>query len=180
MKQNPSPKSQAAPSNIGSSQDNTERKTEPEIKILSKDTCPSLSKRSTLGYELGCDSKKQIHIRIVSNTGSGCFNALWVQVYDILELIHDSSEDFSWDLLFPLLQGRSVNTSAFIMAALKHEGLIVQHKRKYQPGDTQAFDEKIKKLLAGKGAASEKTTTANSNNPSSEKPSSSRTRKHAS
>ena len=44
------------------------------IRVLKNDSCPSLTARSTLGYQLGLKDKSELYLRLVSNTGSGFFS----------------------------------------------------------------------------------------------------------
>ena len=52
---------------------------EQEIRILKIDTCPSLSKRSTLTYHIGC-SGKEIYIRLFQNSQGGLFSKEWLSI----------------------------------------------------------------------------------------------------
>ena len=45
-----------------------------EVCILQESTCPSLSERSTLTYQIGCNDNNDILFRIHKNSGSGKFN----------------------------------------------------------------------------------------------------------
>ena len=42
------------------------------IRILKTGTCPSLSGKSKLTYELGCDDRAGLQLRIAKNTGKAC------------------------------------------------------------------------------------------------------------
>ena len=60
-------------------------------------------------------------IRIVSNTGGGFFSLEWLSVKKILDTLQSCDPDASITsiVLNPLFRGRSVNTPAFLVAALK-------------------------------------------------------------
>jgi hypothetical protein len=54
-----------------------------EMKVLKESTCPTLSQRSTLTYEVGCGADRAVHIRIIGNTGKGIFNKDWVSLEEL-------------------------------------------------------------------------------------------------
>jgi len=75
-----------------------------EIRILKEATCLSLSERSTLTYQIGCNETNDILFRIHGNSGTGKFNREWVPSGDMLELIYETEKPFSWKVL----QGHTV------------------------------------------------------------------------
>ena len=93
------------------------------IRVLKQDSCPSLTARSTLGYELGLKDESELYLRLVSNTGSGFFSKEWIACSVIEQLITGASEltSTSFKTLFP---NKSVNTGGFVMAVVKALGLI--------------------------------------------------------
>lgn len=93
------------------------------IRVLKDGNCPSLTGRSTLGYQLGLKDKSELYLRLVSNTGSGFFSKEWVACTVIEQLIAGASEltSTSFKTLFP---NKSVNTGGFVMAVVKALGLI--------------------------------------------------------
>lgn len=93
------------------------------IRVLKADNCPSLTARSTLGYELGLKDESELYLRLVSNTGSGFFSKEWIACSVIEQLITGASEltSTSFKALFP---NKSVNTGGFVMAVVKALGLI--------------------------------------------------------
>ncbi len=97
--------------------------TDKPIRVLKEGSCPSLTGRSTLGYELGLDDQSELYLRLVSNTGSGFFSKEWVACSVIEQLITGASEltSTSFKALFP---HKSVNTGGFVMAVVKALGLI--------------------------------------------------------
>jgi len=102
------------------------------LRILKIGTCPSISGRSQLTFNIGCDAEGAIHFRIVANTGSGQFNADWVAISLIEKLLseHPASTPMTSAVLNAVFRGRSSNSPAFLFAALKAELLV-------QPGDTK-------------------------------------------
>lgn len=124
--------------------------TEPEIRILKKGTCPSLTAQSDLDYQIGCDDESTLLIRISGNTGNGHFNKHWVRLHDLLELIADAGELFSYSVLHAMFKGKSVNTACFLMAALKNEGLVEAKDRRYVRKDPETVMANFKKLMSPK------------------------------
>ena len=99
---------------------------DPAIRVLKTAKCPSLSAESELTYQVGCDSGSEIHFRIVGNTAAGAFNQDWVSLDAIRKALATapSSQEITSSHLHRLYAPRSVNTPAFLLAALKHEGLV--------------------------------------------------------
>ena len=93
------------------------------MRVLKADACPSLSGRSTLAYEIGVDQEQHLHLRITANTGRGYYSAAWV-AYNAIEPLLMQAETLSAATLSGLFQGGSVNTAGFVMAVLKHLGVI--------------------------------------------------------
>ena len=93
------------------------------IRVLKDGNCPSLTARSTLGYQLGLKDETELYLRLVSNTGSGFFSKEWVACTVIEQLITGATEltSTSFKTLFP---NKSVNTGGFVMAVVKALGLI--------------------------------------------------------
>jgi len=136
----------------------SETKTNPSVTqtipnklILKTSTCEALSGNGTIGYELSLDNKKALHIRITSNTGGGYFNDELIAMSEIEGILFSLADDerLTSIALQPLFQGRSVNTPAFLMAAIKNEGFVKpigELKRYHQCLDSKSFKALIKKL----------------------------------
>lgn len=121
-----------------------------DVYVLKETTCPSLSSTSSITYQIGNTPDGTLHIRLIGNSGNGNFNGYWVPMPKILNLLNDQDEPFSWALLCPLFEGRSVNSACFLMSALKHEGLVQQSKeqpRRYERGDPAKFTAEMKVLM---------------------------------
>jgi len=118
-----------------------------EIRILQETSCPSLSERTTLTYHIGCNEVNDILFRIHGNSGTGKFNREWFSSGDMLELIYESKKPFSWKVLHPLVEGKSVNTACFLMAALKNEGLLQPLDRLYEQKSSADFQDRMKELI---------------------------------
>ena len=96
-----------------------------EVRVLRAATCPSLSGKSKLTYELGCDDKAALQLRIAKNSGKGMFSAAWVPWERVGALLEGHGDKpVTSHSLWPLFKGTSVNTAGFLLAALKQEGLV--------------------------------------------------------
>ena len=118
--------------------------TESSVRILRAVTCPSLSGKSKLTYEVGWAGKDDVGFRIVANSSSGCFSREWVTLKTLLNAFDEipTGQTITSDVLMPLFRGVSANTPFFIFAALKNEGLVklsVASKRRYDRVDPKPF-----------------------------------------
>ena len=49
-----------------------------DVRVLKSGTCPSLSGKSKLGYEVGCGLTSDLYVRVCKNSGTGFFSKDWV------------------------------------------------------------------------------------------------------
>ena len=111
-----------------------------EQRIVKVANCPSLSGKSTLTYHIGCDDKNALSIRVYANSGEGCFSQEWVAFESIQETIMQAN--FTSTTLRSLFQGKSINTPAFLLAALLNEHVVIRAKEKprsYSEGEVKVF-----------------------------------------
>ena len=144
----------------------TAKITEPSLRILKTENCSTLSGKSKITYKIGATPDQKIYFCISSNTGGGFFSQEWVAWNDIQQALKEWPKDTPITSLFlyPLFNGKSVNTPSFLLAALKHQKLVQPIKDKqrcHELLDSKPFMDDIKKLMASKVAvnASKKTTT---------------------
>lgn len=132
------------------------------IRIIKTASCPSLSERSTLTYEIGGKSDKSIYIRLTENTGSGMFSKAWVPLTQIgLQLAADDKPITSRTIQ-PLYSG-SVNSAGFLQAVLKDVGLIKnveENSRSYIRTDPKKFTDEIQVLLVKEPSPQKKSRKA--------------------
>ena len=113
------------------------------IRVLKDGNCPSLTGRSTLGYQLGLKDESELYLRLISNTGSGFFSKEWIACSVIEQLITGAAEltSTSFKTLFP---NKSVNTGGFVMAVIKAQGLIqsnVLNSRWHEQAKEMTFEQ---------------------------------------
>ncbi len=121
----------------------------PQLRILKKGTCPTVSGKSELTYHVGCHPNGSIHIRVSENSGGGFFNQTWIALADILRLLKPGAPVTAVQLA-PLYKHASANSPGFLAAVLKAEGLLqaVEGKQRvHQLGDTAAFQARVSKLV---------------------------------
>lgn len=123
--------------------------------------CPSLSGQSTLTYAIGRHPEDQsLHLRIVANSGGGMFCDEWASGAEIDALVQSSTALISRSMC-DLHAGRSINTGGFVLAVLKHLGLVrvnAENSRHHEmvPGTTF---EQVALEAMGQAASSDKRKT---------------------
>ena len=99
--------------------------TDSSIRILKNASCPTLSDKGTLGYHIGINANDDLLIRVATNSGGGYFSSEWVPFSTALNLLQNADKPLTSYSLLTLFKGKSVNTPAFLFAALKSEGLVL-------------------------------------------------------
>ena len=121
-----------------------ESKPDLPIQILKIGTCPTLSGKSELTYQLGRHEDESIYLRVVQNSGNGQFNSDWISLVQIEQLLteHPIEKPMSSALMRPVFRGKSSNSPAFLFAVLKAEGMVKASEEKdggYLLGDIDGF-----------------------------------------
>ena len=134
------------------------------IKPMHAGSCPSISGRSTLTFAIGKhETEGTWHLRIVGNSGGGMFCDEWAPGLDIDAVVAGATAltSRSFDVLHP---GRSINTAGFVLATLKHLGLIrtnAENSRHHEHVPTENFVKVAMTALdPGDSAKKSKTTKA--------------------
>jgi len=120
-------------------------------RIIKIATCPTCSGKATLTYHFGCTTDNQVHICIAANSGGGFFSEEWVPLKGIQEALDKAPHPVSAFPLIKLFIGKSVNTPGFLLAVLKHEGLVklLEGKiRGYEKLDPTTFMLELDKLVS--------------------------------
>lgn len=121
------------------------------LRILKIATCPTNSGRAKLAYQIGCNAEHDIYFRVTANTGGGLFSPEWVSLKCMLETLETARKPLASFPLLNLLKGRSINTPAFLMAAMKSEGIVRSLEGKirgYEIVDNEPFMAEMKTLIA--------------------------------
>jgi len=136
--------------------------TAPQVRVLKSAQCKSLSGRSTLTYEVGAAADGEIHLRIRSNSGQGCFGRDWVPLRGLQQALAKAPGPITSGTLHRVFAGRSQNTSGFVAAALLGEGLLepLANARGYAPTDGVGFMSEVRRLLEGGTAQAAARATA--------------------
>lgn len=124
---------------------------QPVLKVLKIGNCSTLSGKGTLAYQISCDQTSEIFLRITANSGGGWFSADWVSLKVIMSALGKANKPLTSHALFPLFAGKSVNTPAFLFAALKQEGLVAidtDNPRSYVTVSPDTFMAEINALIA--------------------------------
>lgn len=118
--------------------------------VLKTVACSSLSGKSKLKVEVGCDDDRQIHLRVCENNGGGFFSQEWVS-WDAIDTAVQKvrpGKALTSHTLRSLFQGKSVNTPAFLLAALKQEGLVRPlTKRTFERQDPKDWQAGVRGLM---------------------------------
>ena len=109
----------------------------PAVRVLKTGTCPTLSGRGQLTYEVGTDDAANVAIRLVANSGGGFFNEQWVPIAAITKILQSPhvKKGLTSTTLIPIYRGKSANSPALLTAVLKAEGAI-----RLQEGKTRAYE----------------------------------------
>jgi hypothetical protein len=133
----------------------TNKKPETDIRILKIASCPSVTKKSTLTYQIGCTPEGAIQLRIYANSAAGFFSQEWVPWPAIDETLSQGGGEFTSLVLQPLFKGKSMNNPAFLLAVLLSEGLVGPapgKQRCHQQLNPDRFLSEIKALIDSKVA----------------------------
>jgi hypothetical protein len=127
----------------------------PAVRVLKTATCKTVTGKSTLTYQIGCLPDSRIHLRISKNSGAGQFSNEWIPLSDVRKSLDKAPEGHPLTsfLLQPLFNGKSVNTPAFMLAALSNERLLrvlKGKKRGHEFLDPEGFTDRMDRLAASK------------------------------
>lgn len=134
---------------------------EEEVRVLKSLTCPSVSGKSKLTYEIGLRDEADPVIRISKNSGGGFFSDEWLPLAAIQKVLagRGAEKGLTSNAFRGTYQGKSVNTAGFLVAVLKAEGVLQLREgnaRVYEVADWDGFVNRIQALIrpaAEKGAS---------------------------
>jgi hypothetical protein len=123
-----------------------------DIQVLKTASCHSLSGKTALTYEIGA-AGADVYARVTKSSGSGTFSKDWVALSRVHQALEKSgAKPITLATLGPLFRGLSANTAGFLLAVLKHEGLVramEDQARAYERTDGRAFFTEVTKLIGG-------------------------------
>ena len=124
----------------------------PEIRVLKIATCPSLSGKSQLTFNIGCNTVGEIQFQVTGNDGGGYFNDDWVAQSSIQAVLDrlPKGAPITSATLRPIYALKSTNSPGFLAAVLKDIGLLQPSKDKprcYELGSPNEFIEEVNALL---------------------------------
>jgi len=117
------------------------------MRTLKDGSCLSLSGGSELSYCIISDDSKQLHLQITNNSGKGLYLKTPILLSQVLPI---DDKAFSSGIYQQLFRGGSVNTAGFLLAILKHLGLVQNVEgsiRKYILSDQSAFNAEMQALM---------------------------------
>lgn len=123
-----------------------------DIRVLLVEACPSLSHRSTLTFQVGVRNDDTVALRLVGNSAKGRFSDDWVAWPDLAEVLQ-AEEALTCSTLQPLFAGKSINTGGFMLAVLRHLGVVQaspEGSRSYVGMDISAFLARCHELIESK------------------------------
>jgi|688.fasta_scaffold774267_1 hypothetical protein len=114
------------------------------VRVLKAGTCPTLSGRGSLKYEIGTDDAANLAFRLTGNSGGGFFNGDWVPFDAVSKILQSPyvQKGLSSTAFVPIFRGKSMNSPAFLAAVLKAEGVFrlqAGKSRSYEVGDLEGF-----------------------------------------
>jgi hypothetical protein len=121
-----------------------------DIRVLLVETCPSLSYRSALTFQVGVRHDEALALRLVANTAKGHFSDDWVAWPDVAEALA-AEEALTNATLQPLFAGKSINTGGFMLAVLRHLGVVqagAEGSRSHIAANADAFLARCSELVA--------------------------------
>lgn len=123
------------------------------IRILKTASCPSLSGKSTLTYNIGCNALSEIQFQVIGNDGGGFWNDDWVPQSSIQAVLDKQphGKDITSATFRSIYPSKSTNSPGFLLAVLKEVGLVQPSKtnqRCYELGSPKEFIAEVNALLA--------------------------------
>jgi hypothetical protein len=122
-----------------------------KYRVLKTASTRSISGSANLTYQLVVDQEENLCIRVSSSDGGGFFSREAISISDILAILEtwDSNAGITSVALAKLYRARSVNSQAFLVQALRAEGVLkpLEGKQRYfELGDVKGFLEMAKQL----------------------------------
>ena len=133
------------------------------VQVLKKATTLTLSGKSRLTYEVGCNDREELCVRLTANSAAGAFAQDWTRLPAILAILEKlpRHQPITSDSIMSLFKERSANMPGFTWAILLNEGLVkrAEGTRRYELSQPAEVETVLKALAEGQGA----TTRADGN-----------------
>ena len=94
------------------------------MQTIKQDKCPGLSGTNTITYEIGMENDGTYWLRLLKSSGGGFLFKGWVSMAAVIDTLGQSPSPFTSYVLHKHFAGKSINSPSFLMAVLKHEGLV--------------------------------------------------------
>ncbi|MDI1308620.1 MAG: hypothetical protein PSV17_04195 [Methylotenera sp.] len=120
-------------------------------RIVKIGTTTNVSGKHKITYHIGCNAEHDIYFRVYENSGGGFFSTEWISFKTVQQAIEQGRKPTTSFVLYGIFNGKSVNTPAFLLAALLKEGLVGIHEdnqRCYAATDPDPFITQINLLIA--------------------------------
>ena len=137
------------------------KSTTDNLKTLSTGQCPTLSEKAQLRYAVKADLQDNYFVVLLSNSNPGQFNVNEaVSLSDISALLSKVSptSNVTSVHIAPLFRGSSSNNAGFMLAVLKHLGLVIQEDPTKPRSHKLANDFQDRIAALGKPGATKKPT----------------------
>ena len=94
------------------------------MQIVESGSCPSLTGQSTLRYEVGKGQDGALHVRIVSNSGTGKFHRKFIPLAPLVTALEKAKGPITSGTLRMVCQHMSANQGGFLLSVFLGKGLI--------------------------------------------------------
>ena len=97
---------------------------ESAIQVVESGSCPTLTGKSTLGYDVGRDPSDALHLRIRSNSGNGRFSKDFLPLQALMDALGKAQSPITSGTFRAVCRRVSANQGGFLLAVFAHKGLV--------------------------------------------------------
>ena len=94
------------------------------IQVIESGSCPTLTGKSTLGYDVGRDADSTLFLRIRSNSAQGKFNKHWVPLSSLMDALEKARLPITCATFQSVCRHKSANQSGFLLSVFLAKGLV--------------------------------------------------------
>jgi hypothetical protein len=95
-----------------------------DIHVVESGSCPTLTGKSTLGYDVGRDPSDALHLRIRSNSGNGRFSKDFLPLQALMDALGKAKPPITSGTFRAVCRAKSANQAPFLLAVFAHKGLV--------------------------------------------------------